>query len=50
MLDTLKALCELPGVSGREEAVRDFLLSRLDGVARCRVDGLGNLIAEIMLL
>ena len=46
MLDTLKALCELPGVSGREEAVRDFLLSRLDGVARCRVDGLGNLIAE----
>lgn len=33
MLDTLKTLCELPGVSGREEAVRDFLLSKLDGVA-----------------
>lgn len=46
MLDTLKTLCELPGVSGREEAVRDFLLSKLDGVARCRVDGLGNLIVE----
>lgn len=27
MLSELKKLCSLPGVSGREDAVRDYILS-----------------------
>lgn len=46
MLESLKALSELPGISGREEAVRAFLQERLEGIAACRVDGLGNLIVR----
>ncbi len=41
----LEQLCGLPGVSGREEAVREALLEQLSPVCDCRVDPLGNLIA-----
>ncbi|HIX65277.1 MAG TPA: M42 family peptidase [Candidatus Anaerotruncus excrementipullorum] len=41
----LQELCALPGVSGREEAVREALLRRLAPACDCRVDPLGNLIA-----
>ena len=46
MLDLLKQLCTLDGTSGREAAVRDFIISQLGG-APCRVDALGNLIVEV---
>jgi len=46
MLDLLKQLCELDGASGREAAVRDFIISQLNG-APCRVDAMGNLIVEV---
>ncbi len=46
MLDLLKQLCELDGTSGREAAVRDFIISKLNG-APCRVDAMGNLIVEV---
>lgn len=42
----LKALCELNGTSGREEAVREFLIAHLPKDASYTVDALGNLIVE----
>lgn len=45
MLETVRTLCELNGTSGREEAVRSFILSRIDGKCDYRVDPLGNILA-----
>ncbi len=45
MLDTLKALCELNGTSGREEAVREYIIERIKGNCDYKVDPLGNVIA-----
>lgn len=42
----LKALCELNGTSGREEAVRAFLIAHLPQDVTYTVDALGNLIVE----
>ena len=40
-------LSDLPGVPGQEDAVRDFVLAELDGLAdEVRVDALGNVIAR----
>lgn len=42
----LKELCQLPGVSGDEQAVREFIIHRIEG--KCdewHVDGMGNVIA-----
>ncbi|WP_309571126.1 M42 family metallopeptidase [Deinococcus sp.] len=45
-LDVLMHLSNLPGVPGQEDAVRDFVLRELDGLAdEVRVDALGNVIA-----
>ena len=45
MIETLKTLCALPGVSSREEEVRDYIRSRVEPCAdSVRVDALGNLI------
>ena len=45
MLDLLKELCGLSGPSGREAAVRNFIVSKLGG-APYEVDALGNLIVH----
>ncbi|WP_328774680.1 M42 family metallopeptidase [Deinococcus aquaedulcis] len=46
-LDLLMALSDLPGVPGQEDAVRDFVLQELQGLAdEVRVDALGNVIAR----
>ena len=46
-LDLLMKLSDLPGVPGQEDAVRDFVLAELDGLAdEVRVDALGNVIAS----
>ena len=45
MLETLKTLCELNGTSGREEDVRKYILERIEGKCRIKVDALGNIIA-----
>lgn len=46
-LDVLMALSDLPGVPGNEDAVRDYVLKQLDGLAdSVRVDALGNVIAH----
>lgn len=43
-LELLKTLCRLPGVSGREDAVRDYLRGMAQPVAdRIETDAMGNL-------
>ncbi len=44
MLEELKTLCSLMGVSGREKKVRDYIISQVDGCAEYSVDALGNLL------
>lgn len=44
----LKTLSELPGAPGREEKVRDYIISKVDGLCdETRVDALGNLICRV---
>ena len=38
MTETLKALCELNGTSGREEKIREYIISRIHGLCEYRVD------------
>lgn len=45
MLELLKALTELDGVSGEETAVSDFIISKIDGFCEWKKDALGNIIA-----
>ncbi len=44
MRDTLKALCSIPAVSGREDNIRNYILGEVKNFAECRVDRNGNLI------
>ena len=45
MIETLKTLCALPGVSSREDQVRDYICRRVEPYAdSVRTDALGNLI------
>lgn len=47
LIDTLKTLCALPGVSSHEDAVRDFIRQEIAPYAgSIRTDAMGNLIAE----
>lgn len=45
MLDKLKDLCLLDGISGDEGAVREYIIDKIGDKAEIRVDNLGNLIA-----
>ena len=45
MLEMIKELCDLPGISGRENAVRDYIIEKIKDYAEYSVDSLGNLIA-----
>lgn len=44
MLELIKELCSLPGISGREYIVRDFIIEKIKDHAEYSVDALGNLI------
>ncbi len=46
MYGLLEKLCSIGGVSGREDKVREFIISEIDGFADWRVDPLGNLIVH----
>ncbi len=51
MKETLKTLCELPGVSGREEAVRNYILDTLASYKtpmHVSVDPMGNVICSLI--
>lgn len=47
MLDNLKELCLINGTSGREEDVREYILSKIADKAEIKVDPLGNIIAFV---
>ena len=44
MIERIEQLCSLYGTSGREDAVREYILSALPADAESTVDALGNLI------
>lgn len=44
MLETIKELCTLSGISGRENAVRNYIIEKIKDYAEYSVDPLGNLI------
>lgn len=44
MLETIKELCTLSGISGRENAVRDYIIDKIKDHAEYSIDPLGNLI------
>ncbi len=46
-MEQLKILCELSGVSGREDAVRDYIISQIKDKSEVSVDALGNVIAFV---
>lgn len=45
MLETLKELCLLNGISGDEKNVRDYIISRIEGKCEYKIDPMGNLLA-----
>ena len=44
MLEMIKELCDLSGISGRENAVRDYIIEKIKDYAEYSIDPLGNLI------
>ena len=44
MLELIKELCMLPGISGRENAVRDYIIAQIKDYAEYSIDPLGNLL------
>jgi len=48
MFENLKKLCLLDAISGREDTVRDYLISKISNFNDCTyfVDPLGNLIVD----
>jgi len=50
VLNTLKELCLLDGVSGREHPVREYIVNKLNGIAyidEMKTDALGNLLVHL---
>ncbi len=47
MLETIKKLSSLSGISGREDKVREYIISRLPETAEYSVDAMGNLIVFV---
>ncbi|MEG1886912.1 MAG: M42 family peptidase [Oscillospiraceae bacterium] len=45
MIELLKELCAIDGVSGREEDVRKFIMEKIKSHAEVKLDGMGNIIA-----
>ncbi len=46
MVELLKELCLINGTSGREEKVRDYIISKIKGKCEYTVDPLGNLLVH----
>lgn len=45
MLNTVKELCCLSGISGREDRIREYIISKIEGYCEYSIDNLGNIIA-----
>lgn len=46
MMEQIKALASIPGISGEEDAVRAYIEEQLNGICTMHVDALGSLICE----
>lgn len=46
MMEFVKELCSLDGISGREELVREAIIRKIDGHCQWKVDARGNLICH----
>lgn len=44
MLETVRELCNLNGISGRENRIRDYIISKITGYCEYKTDPLGNLL------
>lgn len=47
MLETLRELCLLDGTSGREEEVREYIISKIKDKCEYTVDPMGNILAAV---
>ena len=47
MLDYLKELCLLDGTSGREERVREYIISKIKDKCEYKIDPMGNILADV---
>ena len=45
MIDTIKELSLLGGTSGREDRIREYIISKIEGRCEYHIDPIGNLIA-----
>lgn len=45
MLEMLKELCLIDGISGREDKVREYIISKIDGKCEYEIDPMGNILA-----
>ena len=45
MIKRLERLCQLNGAPGNEDNIRQYILKELQGVAECKIDAMGNIIA-----
>lgn len=45
MLEILKELCLINGISGDEKKVRDYIIGRIDGKCEYKIDAMGNILA-----
>lgn len=45
LFKTLEEITQIPGISGREEKVREYIISRIKGKCQYDIDSLGNIIA-----
>ena len=45
MRKILEEICSLPGISGREDIVRDYIISKIEGYCDYQIDNLGSIIA-----
>ena len=47
LLEEITEICQVPGISGREERVRKFIISKLPQGVEYRVDAIGNLVVSV---
>ncbi|MBR5438062.1 MAG: M42 family metallopeptidase [Clostridia bacterium] len=45
MIEILKELCLIDGISGREDKVREYIISRIEGKCEYEIDPMGNILA-----
>lgn len=45
MLETLKELCQINGISGDEKKVREYIINRIEGKCQYKIDPMGNVLA-----